>query len=258
LSSSHKSSNTKKSSSSRQGSIGGFSDKKMGPSKMNEPHQQNLQQSLKQGVPEHRVRRGSLPELKTADKNAALAAEKKVPTGPKANPLYKTRLCMNYQSTGHCPYTDKCQFAHGIKELEKWENWRTSHKSSEETKKEDDITSSEGQRSRASSLEKPRTDSFDFGSPQSIDWEVSTPLKNSVDSLLDDTPVTSARLSDFSLWSSMLDDIENEFPMQRSQQRTRAATYDSTYDNISQLRDAPTLFPSPPVLPRLSKFNLSN
>jgi len=197
-----------------------------------------------------RPRRGSLPELKSSAEK-----EKKVPTGPKANPLYKTRLCMNYQSTGSCPYTDKCQFAHGIKELEKWEQWRSSHKPSESSKSSDEH--SEGTRSRSQSLEKSgRTVSSDsrdatqesFGSPQSTSWEMQTPVKREL-AKSDLTPI-SGPLSDssFSLWSTMLDDLDSEHPIPWSNNRPRAATYDSTYDNISQLRDAPTLFPSPPVL----------
>ncbi|KAJ2888753.1 hypothetical protein FB639_000425 [Coemansia asiatica] len=34
-----------------------------------------------------------------------------------ANPLYKTRLCARFTEKGECPYNEKCQFAHGEKEL---------------------------------------------------------------------------------------------------------------------------------------------
>ena len=30
---------------------------------------------------------------------------------------YKTELCEKFQSTGFCPYGNKCQFAHGKEEL---------------------------------------------------------------------------------------------------------------------------------------------
>jgi hypothetical protein len=198
-----------------------------------------------------RPRRGSLPELKSPDK---ASAEKKVPTGPRANPLYKTRLCMNFQTTGSCPYTEKCQFAHGVKELEKWENWRVSHKSEES--KSGHESSSEGSRSRSQSFDKSSrtlsSESHDFGSPQSLNWEVSTPLKETTTSLDEHVPLCA--LSNFSFWSSMLDDNEYEKPQRAETSRPRAATY----DNISQLRDAPTLFPSPPVLSSLNKLNLSH
>jgi hypothetical protein len=196
---------------------------------------------------EQRPRRGSLPELKTAEK----AAEKKVPTGPRANPLYKTRLCMNFQSTGSCPYTDKCQFAHGAKELEKWESWR--HTQGGEAKPELDSVTSES-RSRSQSMDKPNRGTsldLDFGSPlsgSSVDF--STPILSSVSSVLDETPI-SVR-TEFSLWSAKLDEMDHE-PAFRPHLRGRAATYDSTYDNISQLCDAPTLFSIPPVLPSLGR-----
>jgi len=214
----------------------------MGPTKP----QDHMMTSSK---PVERPRRGSLPDLKSAEKSA----EKKVPTGPRANPLYKTRLCMNFQSTGSCPYTDKCQFAHGAKELEKWENWRNAHK--DESKSDDPLTSLGDSRPRSQSLEKSgRASSFeghDFGSPVSgSSLDMSTPLLSSVSSVLDETPI-SVR-SDFSLWSAKLDEMEHEPPF-RPHLRGRAATYDSTYDNISQLCDAPTLFPMPPIIHGLGR-----
>jgi len=197
-----------------------------------------------------RPRRGSLPELKSKEAEK----DKKTPTGPRANPLYKTRLCMNYQSTGSCPYTEKCQFAHGAKELEKWESWRTVHK--------DERKDGESEpRSRSLSLEtpylQPSLDEFGspiYGSPEfgtaQPNWELTTPVRRPVDEFRRDS--TS---STFSLWS--FDDIENNRPFS-SNSRTRAATFDSTYDNISQLRDAPTLFASPPIIPSMSKFTYSH
>lgn len=53
--------------------------------------------------------------------------DKKFSTGPQWNMLYKTRLCANYQTTGQCPYFQKCQFAHGENELARWEAWRVKH-----------------------------------------------------------------------------------------------------------------------------------
>ncbi|EKX32664.1 hypothetical protein GUITHDRAFT_55757, partial [Guillardia theta CCMP2712] len=31
----------------------------------------------------------------------------------------KTRLCTKWQTTGSCPYADRCNFAHGDQELQK-------------------------------------------------------------------------------------------------------------------------------------------
>ena len=33
------------------------------------------------------------------------------------NARYKTELCHSWSTLGHCPYTFKCQFAHGVEEL---------------------------------------------------------------------------------------------------------------------------------------------
>lgn len=198
-----------------------------------------------------RPRRGSLPELKSA--------EKKVPTGPRANPLYKTRLCMNFQTTGSCPYTEKCQFAHGLKELEKWEAWRNSHKGDDSQGPPPDEP-----RSRSSSMDKSRRGSVESidalldmpisQSPQDSNFEMSTPVMSSVSSVLDEAP--GSLQSDFSLWSASLESLTTERQF-RPELRGRAATYDATYDNISQLSDAPTLFTSPPVLPSLGRLSFN-
>jgi len=199
-----------------------------------------------------RPRRGSLPELKLTTTEKAVG-EKKVPTGPRANPLYKTRLCMNFQSTGVCPYTDKCQFAHGVQELEQWEQWRKKNGQKEEVKREGELQSNES-RSRSQSMEKtsrtPSIEEYDFGSPQStasLDF-LSSPVMSSVNSVLDETPVSMR--TEFSLWSAKWNDTEIERPF-RPELRGRAATFDTTYDNMAQLSDAPTLFASPPILPGL-------
>jgi len=47
-----------------------------------------------------------------------------VAVGPKSNPLYKTRYCQSFEKTGQCTYNDKCQFAHGKEEMERWHVWR--------------------------------------------------------------------------------------------------------------------------------------
>jgi hypothetical protein len=212
---------------------------KMGPTKPTEAILGQLQPTMNK-QPE-RPRRGSLPDLKTLDKG-----EKKVPTGPRANPLYKTRLCMNFQSTGSCPYTEKCQFAHGVDELEKWEAWRNSQPKDEVSKE----NQTPGNRSRSSSVERPQGNSLEgseFGSPLSAPmtpYDLSTPVLSSVNSVLDDSPISTLQ-SEFSLWSANLDSVDKPF---RPELRGRAATFDCTYDNISQLSDAPTLFSSPPVI----------
>ena len=35
----------------------------------------------------------------------------------KVDPKYKTEICKKFQSTGKCPYGNKCRFAHGEQEL---------------------------------------------------------------------------------------------------------------------------------------------
>jgi len=217
---------------------------------------ENNPASAQQPKAQERPRRSSLPELKSTDKSA----EKKVPTGPRANPLYKTRLCMNFQSTGSCPYTDKCQFAHGAKELEKWEAWRSSHKGDEhkpDAPQLDGAMEGAEPRSRSQSFEKsirtPSIESSGFGSPQSVSsFEISTPVMSSVSSVLDETPF--CLRSTFSLWSAKLDELDSERPF-RPELRGRASTFDSTYDNMAQLSDAPTLFSSPPVLHSLGRLS---
>jgi hypothetical protein len=201
-----------------------------------------------------RPRRGSLPELKPP-------VEKKVPTGPRANPLYKTRLCMNFQSTGSCPYTDKCQFAHGVQELEKWETWRTTHfpdeKKDEEEEDHDPFLSPSFfperlSRSRSQSEEgngMMSIHSREDLKPSYLNWDLNTPSK------IDNSSIATSP-STFSYWSHLIDDIENEHPL-ATPDRARASTHDSTYDNMSQLKDAPTLFSFPPVLPNLSKMKIS-
>jgi hypothetical protein len=203
-----------------------------------------------------RARRGSLPELKAPP-------EKKVPTGPRANPLYKTRLCMNFQSTGSCPYTDKCQFAHGVQELEEWESWRNTHFPDEKKDREDGVDDHDSylsptffneisSRSRSHSEEgfgMSMLHSREDLKPSFLNWDLNTPNKK-------DTSSIATSPSNFSYWSHLIDDIENEQPLS-TPDRARASTHDSTYDNMSQLKDAPTLFSFPPVLPNLSKMKFS-
>mmetsp|Transcript_631 Transcript_631/g.642 ORF Transcript_631/g.642 Transcript_631/m.642 type:complete len:225 (+) Transcript_631:147-821(+) len=59
---------------------------------------------------------------------------KKKTTGPVHNSRYKVTLCKNWIKAGTCPYFEKCQFAHGMQELQKWTNKRSRikrHESSE-------------------------------------------------------------------------------------------------------------------------------
>lgn len=218
----------------------------MGPTKFAEQMNSIIPSRASQ---QERPRRGSLPELKTQDK-----MEKKVPTGPKANPLYKTRLCMNFQTTGSCPYTEKCQFAHGVKELEKWENWRNSQKDKTDSKSE---SVDEG-RSRSQSEEKVHASQESHQSQDlvssSLDWELSTPIRSYPHT--EELPRLSIS-SNFSLWSLPSENGDSDSPF-ATNSRARASTFDCTYgyDNMAQLKDAPTLFPSPPVLANLARMNL--
>ncbi|KAH9253968.1 hypothetical protein BASA81_008092 [Batrachochytrium salamandrivorans] len=54
---------------------------------------------------------------------ASLAGKKKT-TGPLHNPRYKSTMCQHFANTGACPYSEKCQFAHGPEELAKWQETR--------------------------------------------------------------------------------------------------------------------------------------
>eukprot|EP00924_Labyrinthula_sp_SR-Ha-C_P005403 augustus_masked-scaffold_1-processed-gene-30.1-mRNA-1 protein AED:1.00 eAED:1.00 QI:0/-1/0/0/-1/1/1/0/268 len=45
---------------------------------------------------------------------------KKKTTGPVHNAKYKAKLCKNWVNKGVCPYYEKCQFAHGEHEVQKW------------------------------------------------------------------------------------------------------------------------------------------
>lgn len=49
---------------------------------------------------------------------------KKKTTGPIHNGRYKQVLCNQWVKTGSCPYTFKCQYAHGEEELELWSDRR--------------------------------------------------------------------------------------------------------------------------------------
>ncbi|GBG27661.1 mRNA decay activator protein ZFP36L2 [Hondaea fermentalgiana] len=49
---------------------------------------------------------------------------RKKTTGPIHNPRYKAKMCKNWVREGKCPYSEKCQFAHGVSELEKWNEIR--------------------------------------------------------------------------------------------------------------------------------------
>jgi len=53
---------------------------------------------------------------------------KKKTTGPYHNSKYKAKMCRNWVKEGTCPYSEKCQFAHGAAELEKWNEIRRRQK----------------------------------------------------------------------------------------------------------------------------------
>lgn len=57
---------------------------------------------------------------------------KKKTTGPVHNTRYKAKMCKNWIKIGSCPYFEKCQFAHGSHELEKWANRRQRVKSDDD------------------------------------------------------------------------------------------------------------------------------
>ena len=44
----------------------------------------------------------------------------KHPCGPLENLKFKAKMCRTWERTGYCSYADKCQFAHGIEELNEW------------------------------------------------------------------------------------------------------------------------------------------
>jgi len=72
-----------------------------------------------------RSRRGSQTSVTMATPTTSIPGS--VAVGPKSNPLYKTRLCQSFEKTGQCPYYEKCQFAHGKEEMERWHVWRLAH-----------------------------------------------------------------------------------------------------------------------------------
>lgn len=76
-----------------------------------------------------RPRRGSVPELK----------EKRTVQGPRANQLFKTKMCNNWAVSGTCPYGLKCQFAHGAAELAKWEAWRVARQQQQDVNGKEEL-----------------------------------------------------------------------------------------------------------------------
>mmetsp|Transcript_14114 Transcript_14114/g.25068 ORF Transcript_14114/g.25068 Transcript_14114/m.25068 type:complete len:523 (+) Transcript_14114:595-2163(+) len=63
---------------------------------------------------------------------------KKKTTGPVHNSRYKAKMCKNWIKNGSCPYFEKCQFAHGSYELEKWATRRARLKSSDEGSRDEE------------------------------------------------------------------------------------------------------------------------
>lgn len=43
-------------------------------------------------------------------------------------PKYKTELCKTYSEIGHCPYYYKCQYAHGVEELNSHETKKKAYR----------------------------------------------------------------------------------------------------------------------------------
>jgi len=63
---------------------------------------------------------------------------KKKTTGPVHNQRYKAKMCKNWIKTGACPYFEKCQFAHGSYELEKWSTRRTRTQSQDDDEEDEE------------------------------------------------------------------------------------------------------------------------
>lgn len=52
--------------------------------------------------------------------NTNAAAAIRHPCGPLENSKFKAKMCRTWEKTGYCSYAEKCQFAHGIEELNEW------------------------------------------------------------------------------------------------------------------------------------------
>lgn len=55
-------------------------------------------------------------------------------TGPLHNARYKLKMCRQFEKHGVCPYYQKCQFAHGAAELNKWKRYHEKVKRNEDSK----------------------------------------------------------------------------------------------------------------------------
>ena len=56
-------------------------------------------------------------ELRVLPPDLVTQLEPSQPKPKEEQPLLKTKLCSKFINTGHCPYGDKCIFAHGTEEL---------------------------------------------------------------------------------------------------------------------------------------------
>ncbi|KAJ9081747.1 hypothetical protein DSO57_1011341 [Entomophthora muscae] len=59
----------------------------------------------------------SSDSLETLGSDDTLVASDPLLAAAKSVSLYKTEMCASFSSTGTCPYTTKCKFAHGLHEL---------------------------------------------------------------------------------------------------------------------------------------------
>ena len=138
------------------------------------------------------------------------SSAKKELQGPGKNPLYKTSMCANYQSTGACPYHGRCQFAHGQEELELWQAYRNEHlpaKKSGGSKNPDSASTG--------STDKPTTDFSLF----KIEESDPSPRRSSVPAF-SSTPHSASSSSDAGMFE---------------RERASTAPENHTYDNVSQL-----------------------
>ncbi len=91
-----------------------------------QPNQQipQLQQQTKANeavnIPSQSLQQENENNMNKANVNNINAAIAKHPCGPLENSKFKARMCRTWEKTGFCSYAEKCQFAHGIEELNEW------------------------------------------------------------------------------------------------------------------------------------------
>jgi hypothetical protein len=143
-------------------------------------------------------------------------------TGPAKNPLYKTQLCANFSAMNTCPYSTRCQFAHGQDELERWKSWRL-----ENAKSDTPI--------RSPAEEQPEEDCPD--SPRAGGPASAAPEPVVVDFSLFQRDASKGGRRASAPPAAFASLPAHPAPPQAAPARERAATY----DNISQLSVSPTL-----------------